>query len=64
MLLEPEIARPLEFFTNATGAPRVLSAEQVAFYHEHGYLHIPAVFTQQETDRMLKQNPAKFLGLE
>jgi phytanoyl-CoA hydroxylase len=52
VLIESEIARPLEFFTNATGAPRVLSAEQVAFYHEHGYLHIPAVFTQQETDEL------------
>src|SRR5689334_14641977 len=27
----------------------VLSAEQVAFYKERGYLHIPAMFTPQET---------------
>ncbi|MEO6435900.1 MAG: phytanoyl-CoA dioxygenase family protein, partial [Tepidisphaeraceae bacterium] len=27
----------------------ILSAEQVAFYHEMGYLHIPAVFTPEET---------------
>ena len=54
MLLESEAARPREmkFFTDATGAPRVLTAEQVAFYQEHGYLHIPAVFTQEETDEL------------
>ena len=27
----------------------MLSAEQIAFYHEHGYLHIPNVFTKDET---------------
>ena len=26
-----------------------LTAEQVAFYHEHGWLHIPAMFTPEET---------------
>ena len=54
MLLETNAApaRQASFFTDATGAPRVLTAEQVAFYHEHGYLHIPAVFTQQETDEL------------
>ena len=56
MLLSPDVAptRPLGFFTDAdaTAAPRVLTPEQVAFYHEHGYLHIPAVFTQEETDTL------------
>jgi phytanoyl-CoA hydroxylase len=34
-----------------SGAPafNVLTAEQVAFYHEHGYLRIPQVFSAQET---------------
>ena len=27
-----------------------LTADQVAFYHEHGYLRIPAMFTPTETD--------------
>src|SRR5437773_5220032 len=27
----------------------VLSPDQVGFYHEHGYLHIPAMFTAAET---------------
>src|SRR6476620_6258387 len=51
--------KPLSYFTDATSAspaplaaPRVLTAEQVAFYHEHGYLHIPAMFTQAETDEL------------
>ena len=26
----------------------MLTAEQIAFYHEHGYIHIPNVFTKQE----------------
>lgn len=26
----------------------LLTSEQIAFYHEHGYLHIPNVFTKQE----------------
>jgi len=30
----------------------VLTLEQVAFFHEHGYLHIPQVFTPQETDEL------------
>src|SRR3712207_2159485 len=30
----------------------VLSAEQIAFYHEHGWLHIPQMFSQQETDEL------------
>jgi phytanoyl-CoA hydroxylase len=30
----------------------VLSPEQVGFYREHGYLHIPAMFTREETDRL------------
>src|SRR5689334_9601768 len=29
-----------------------LAPEQVAFYHEHGYLHIPAMFTPAETDEL------------
>ncbi len=31
---------------------RVLAPEQVAFYHEHGYLHIPRVFSSDDTDAM------------
>ena len=30
----------------------VLSPDQVAFYHNHGYLHIPAVYSESEIDRM------------
>jgi hypothetical protein len=30
----------------------VLAPEQVAFYHEHGYLHIPAMFTPAETSEL------------
>ncbi len=30
----------------------VLTQEQVAFYHEHGYLRIPQVFTPAETDEL------------
>ena len=54
MLLDSETAKaqPREYFTNATTPPRVLTAEQVAFYHEHGYLHIHGMFTQQETDEL------------
>lgn len=29
-----------------------LTPDQVAFYHEHGYLHIPGVFSAEETARM------------
>lgn len=29
-----------------------LTAEQVAFYHENGYLHIPRLFSQAETDEL------------
>ena len=49
-----DVARPASerLFTNATGDPNVLSSEQVAFYHEHGFLRIPAVFTQQETEEL------------
>ena len=46
------LQQPRSFFTDATCAPRELTAEQVAFYHEQGYLHIPAVFTPQETDEL------------
>ena len=54
MTLQIQVPRPLadDFFTEATDPPRVLSGEQVAFYHEHGYLHIPAMFTEQETDEL------------
>ena len=30
----------------------VLTPEQVAFYHEHGYLRIPSVFSEAEIDQM------------
>jgi phytanoyl-CoA hydroxylase len=30
----------------------MLSQEQIAFYHEHGFLHIPQVFTPAETDEL------------
>ena len=30
----------------------MLTPEKVGFFHEHGYLHIPQVFTQQETDEL------------
>src|SRR4051795_1763599 len=30
----------------------VLTSEQVEFYHEHGYLRIPKVFTAAETDAL------------
>jgi len=26
----------------------MLTQEQIIFYHEHGFLHIPQVFTQQK----------------
>ena len=54
MLLESENARPRQtrFFTDASGAPHALTADQVASYHERGYLHIPAIFTEQETDEL------------
>src|SRR3954462_14621643 len=29
-----------------------LTAEQIAFYKEHGYLHIPGMFTPEETDEL------------
>jgi phytanoyl-CoA hydroxylase len=29
-----------------------LSPEQVAFFHEHGYLHIPSVYSEQEIGQM------------
>src|SRR3954462_9075147 len=35
-----------------TDQPNVLGAEQIAFYREHGYLHIPSMFTPQETDEL------------
>lgn len=35
-----------------TGTRTGLSAEDVAFYHEHGYLHIPEVFSPEEIDAM------------
>ena len=54
MTLQIDVPRPQahNFFTNATEPPCVLSGEQVAFYHEHGYLHVPAMFTEQETDEL------------
>jgi hypothetical protein len=30
----------------------MLTAEQINFYNEHGYLHIPAMFTRAETDEL------------
>ena len=30
----------------------MLTEEQVAFYNEHGYVHIPEMFTQEETDEL------------
>jgi phytanoyl-CoA hydroxylase len=36
----------------AASKSNVLTPEQVAFYHDHGYLRIPAVFTQAETDEL------------
>jgi ectoine hydroxylase-related dioxygenase (phytanoyl-CoA dioxygenase family) len=51
-MLKTALQQPRSFFTDAIGAPCELSAEQVAFYHERGYLHIPAVFTPQETDEL------------
>ena len=30
----------------------MLTQEQIAFYHEHGFLHIPQVFTPAETDEL------------
>ena len=51
--LERDWAVPrLPYQKKARRLPTVLSPEQVAFYHEHGYLHIPAMFTQQETDAL------------
>src|ERR671912_502052 len=54
MTLQIQAPSPLadDFFIEATDPPGVLSREQVAFYHEHGYLHIPAMFTEQETDEL------------
>ena len=54
MLIEsdPVGERPLQYFTNASGHPRVLSAQQVAFYHEHGYLHIPQMFSPDEASSL------------
>jgi hypothetical protein len=47
MLLEQTIAD-----TSNSSRLRMLTTEQVAFYHEHGYLRIPQMFTQSETDGM------------
>ena len=33
----------------------MLTREQIAFYHEHGYLRIPAVFTPPETDELANE---------
>lgn len=30
----------------------MLTKEQVSFFNEHGYLHIPQVFTKEETDEL------------
>ena len=38
--------------TIAAEPTHFLKPEQVAFYREHGYLHIPRVFTAQETDEL------------
>ncbi|MFH1568856.1 MAG: phytanoyl-CoA dioxygenase family protein [Gemmatimonadota bacterium] len=32
----------------------MLTAAQVAFYHEHGYLHVPQVFTPAETEALAR----------
>jgi hypothetical protein len=37
---------------DASPALHVLSAEKVAFYHDHGWLHLPGVFSAQETDEL------------
>src|SRR3954451_729182 len=54
MLLEERSTRQFapDYFSNAAGARRGLTVDQVAFYHEHGYLHIPAMFSPQETDEL------------
>ena len=54
MTLQIQVPRPLPdvFFTEATDPPGALSREHVAFYHEHGYLHIPGMFDEQETDEL------------
>src|SRR5678816_4077241 len=36
----------------AGAASNVLTPEQVAFYKEHGFLHIPQMFDPGETDRL------------
>lgn len=36
----------------ASSTTQHLTPEQVAFYHQNGYLHIPAAFTQAETDEL------------
>ncbi len=36
----------------AARAPRYLTREQVAFYHQHGFLRIPQVFTPSEMDAL------------
>ncbi len=38
--------------SDKAGHTNVLTPEQVAFYHEHGYLHIPAMFAPAETDEL------------
>ena len=32
-----------------------LTPAQIAFYHENGYLHIPRVFSQAETDELASE---------
>ena len=32
-----------------------LTPKQIAFYHKNGYLHIPRVFTQAETDELASE---------
>src|SRR5215510_6165132 len=32
-----------------------LSEQQVEFYHDHGYLHLPQIFTASETDELSEQ---------
>src|SRR5688572_27970964 len=53
MLLETNVARHAP--QGVTGGAReagVLSAEQVSFYHEQGYLHIPSMFSTAEIDAL------------
>src|SRR4051812_17199308 len=35
-----------------SSATNVLKRDQIEFYHEHGYLHIPQMFTPEQTDKL------------